>query len=213
MRVGILGPAKGDLAGLARAARMLLDDAQVDKVIYLADDGALDAVVRTWARTMVGGNPSEEALFMRAAARCAEASPEAIDAFVTRERARERLRVLTSLPEGSRRTIEFLDNRVILFVYDRAILDEEDIVAASVLVFGRSVDPQMKRIGSRVFVAPGRIGWPGAGCGVLDDEGGGGLRIEIRGIDGAVTVQETMGGGGPLLPGIKMRVQGGKSSG
>jgi hypothetical protein len=192
---------------------MLLDDAQVDKGIYLADDGALDAVVRNWARVMVGGNPSEEALFMRAAARCAEASPEAIDAFVTRERARERLRVLTSLPEGARRTIEFLDNRVILFVYDRAILDEEDIAAASVLVFGRSVDPQLKRIGSRLFVAPGRIGWPGAGCGVLDDEGGGGLRIEIRGGDGAVTAQETMGGGGPLLPGIKMRVQGGKSGG
>jgi hypothetical protein len=213
MRLGILGPAKGDLAGLARAARMLLDDAQVDKVIYLADDGALDAVVRTWARGMVGGNPSEDALFMRAAARCAQATPEAIDAFVTRERARERLRALTSLPEGARRTIEFLDNRVILFVYDRAILDEEDITAASVLVFGRSVDPQMKRIGSRLFVAPGRIGWPGAGCGVLDDEAGGGLRIEIRGGDGAVTVQETIGGGGPLLPGIKMRVQGGKSSG
>jgi hypothetical protein len=213
MRLGILGPAKGDLAGLARAARMLLDDAQVDKVIYLADDGALDAVVRSWARGMVSGNPSEDALFMRAAARCAQASPEAIDAFVTRERARERLRVLTSLPEGARRTIEFLDNRVVLFVYDRAILDEEDIAAASVLVFGRSVDPQMKRIGSRVFVAPGRIGWPGAGSGVLDDEGGGGLRIEIRGGDGAVTVQETLGGGGPLLPGIKMRVQGGKSSG
>jgi hypothetical protein len=213
MRLGILGPAKGDLAGLARAARMLLDDAQVDKVIYLADDGALDAVVRSWARGMVSGNPTEDALFMRAAARCAQASPEAIDAFVTRERARERLRVLTSLPEGARRTIEFLDNRVVLFVYDRAILDEEDIAAASVLVFGRSVDPQMKRIGSRLFVAPGRIGWPGAGSGVLDDEAGGGLRIEIRGGDGAVTVQETLGGGGPLLPGIKMRVQGGKSSG
>ena len=103
---------------------------------------------------------------------------------------------------------------MVLFVYDRAILDEEDIAAASVLVFGRSVDPQLKRIGSRLFVAPGRIGWPGAGCGILDDEAGGGLRIEIRGGDGAVTVQETMGGtGGTLLPGIKMRVQGGKSSG
>jgi hypothetical protein len=212
MRVGILGPAKGDLPGLARAARALLDEAEVDKVVYLAEDGALDAVVRAWGRAIVGTNPSEDALLARAAMRCAEGSPEAIDAFVAGERARSDLRVLTCLPGGGRRTIEFLEGRVILFVYDKAILDEEDISAASVLVFGRSHEPQMKRIGPRVFLSPGPIGAPAGGSGLLDDGIGGGLRLEIRNASGEITVQETVGGGA-LLPGVKMRVQGGKSGG
>jgi hypothetical protein len=37
MRLGILGPAQGDLAALARGAQQLLDEAKAEKVIYLAE--------------------------------------------------------------------------------------------------------------------------------------------------------------------------------
>jgi hypothetical protein len=212
MRLGILGPAKGDLPALARAVTRLFDDAQVDRVLYLGNDGALDKIALVWAHRLVGPNPSQDALLARAALRCATGSPEAIDSFVRAERQRTRLRLLTSLPDGNRRTIEFLDGRVALFVYDKGVLDEEDITAASMLVFGRSQEPMMKRIGSRMFISPGPLGSAGGGTGVLEEGESAGVRVEIRNASGQVTAEDVLGGG-PLMPGIKMRVQSGKTGG
>lgn len=201
MRLGILGPAQGDLRALARGAQHLLDEAHADKIIYLSDDDALDRVVEGWARGLVGSDPSEGALFERAA-RCAEATPEAIDAFVASERARQRLKVLVTLPAGQR-TIEILDGRVVLFVFDKATLDEEDIVAASLLVFGKSAAPLIKKVGARTFLAPGPIGSDGGA--VLLDDSGGGVRIEVMNAAGSVTLRDVVGG----AQAAKMRIQGG----
>jgi hypothetical protein len=204
MRLGILGPAQGDLPALARGAQHLLDEAHVEKVIYLSNDDALDRVVEGWARGLVGSDPSEGALFDRAA-RCAEAASDAIDAFVASERARLRLKVLVSLPHGQR-TIEILDSRVVLFVFDKGTLDEEDIVAASLLVFGKGAAPLIKKVGSRTFLSPGPIGSDGGGAAVLDDSGGG-VRIEIMSAQGVVSARDIVG----AAQGAKMRVQGGGS--
>jgi hypothetical protein len=204
MRLGILGPAYDDVIGLARAAPILLDEAHAEKVIYLSADGALERVVVSWASEIVGENPSGEALFKRAAARCARAAPAEIDHFVEGERARLRLEVFVSLPSGHSRTIEILDGRVVLFVYDKAMLDEEDISAAQLLVFGEAREPLIHRVGARVFLAPGPIGCPTGGSAVLDD-GADGIRVEILGPGGVVTATEQVGGPRPG----KLRVQGG----
>ncbi|MRG91761.1 hypothetical protein [Polyangium spumosum] len=212
MRLGILGPANRDLPALGRAARLLLDEVEVDKLIYLSDDGALDLVAKAWGYRLVDANPGEDFTFARAALRCARATPEEIDAFVAAERTRLGLRALTSIPSRQLRSIELLDGRVAVFVYDKGILDQDDIAAASLLVYGRSQEPTMKRIGSRMFLSPGPIGAPGGGMGVLEEVPSGGVRVEIRNTSGAVTAEDVLGGG-PSLPGIKMRVQDGKSSG
>jgi hypothetical protein len=204
MRLGILGPANDDMIGLARAAQFLLDEAHAEKVIYLSDDGAMERVVVSWAQELVGANPSGEALFKRAAARCAKASPAEIDNFVEGERARLRLGVFYSLPSGESRTVEILDGRVVLFVYDKAMLDEEDIVAAQVLVYGKANEPLIKRVGARVFVTPGPIGSPKGGAALLDD-GADGVRVEVLGPGGVVTAQDQIGGPRPG----KLKVQGG----
>ena len=205
MRLGILGPAGGDMIGLARAAQLLLDEAHAEKVIYLADDGALERVVVSWAHEIVGTDPSDAALFERAAARCAQAEPGAIDHFVEGERARVRLGVFVSLPSGQSRTIEILDGKVVLFVYDKAMLDEEDIAAAQLLVFGKAREPLIRRVGQRVFMTPGPIGCPTGGAALLDD-GAEGIRIEVLGPGGVVTAHEHIGG---PPRNAKMRVQGG----
>jgi hypothetical protein len=204
MRLGILGPAMGDMIGLARAAQVLLDEAHAEKVIYLADDGALERVVYSWASEIIGSNPSGEGLFKRAAARCARAAPDEIDHFVEGERARLRLEVFVSLPSGQRRTIEILDGRVVVFVYDKAVLDEEDIAAAQLLVYGKAREPLLRRVGARVFLSPGSIGCPTGGSALLDD-GVDGIRIEILGPGGSVTAHDEIGGPRPG----KLRVQGG----
>ncbi len=204
MRLGILGPSNGDMIGLARAAQLLLDEVHAEKVIYVADDGALDRVVVNWASEIVGDNPSGEGLFKRAAERCVTAAPGDIDHFVEGERARLRLSVFVSLPSGQSRTIEILDGRVVLFVYDKAMLDEEDIVAAQLLVFGKSREPLIRRVGARVFLTPGPIGCPTGGAALLDD-GADGIRIEVLGPGGVVTAHDQIGGPRPG----KLRVQGG----
>ncbi len=209
MRLGIIGPAKGDLRALARAVECLLDTVGVQKVLYLSPDGALDQLARAWARTLVGSNPSDDALFARAALRCANASPEAIEAFVAAERARGRLRALSSLPEGATRTIDFFDGRVVLCMYDKSILDEDDVIGATMFVYGRSNEPKIKRIGSRLFLTPGPLHGPHGGLAVLGEGPSGGVRVEIRNLDGSVLVEDMLGGTGSMLPGIKMRVQGG----
>jgi hypothetical protein len=213
MRLGIIGPAKGDVRALARAVECLLDVVGVQKVLYLATDGALDILARAWARSLVGNNPNEDSLFARATVRCANASPEAIEAFVVAERARGRLRALASLPEGNRRTVEFFDGRVALFMYDKSILDEDDVVGATLFIYGRSTEPKVKRIGSRMFITPGPLAGSQGGLAVLGEGPSGGVRIEIRNIDGSILSEEMLGGTGSMLPGIKMRVQGGNNAG
>jgi hypothetical protein len=204
MRLGILGPAGEDVVALADAARLLLDEAHTDKVIYVSPDGAMDRVVFGWAHAIVGADPSGEALFLRAATRCVNATPAEIDEFVALERARARLNVLVSLPAASTRTIEILDGRVVLFVHDKAYLDEEDIAAAQMLVFGHSPEPLVRRVGTRMFLSPGPIGCPRGGAAVLDDSAGG-IQIEMLGPGGAVVAREHFTG---VRPG-KLRVQGG----
>src|SRR5262245_23166985 len=108
MRLGILGPAQGDLPALGRGAQLLIDLAQAERVIYVGNDDALDRVVASWARGIVGTNPSDAALFDRAAERCARGTPHDIDDFVARERALRRLRALMSVPPGQR-SIEIVD--------------------------------------------------------------------------------------------------------
>lgn len=202
MRLGVLGPAHGDLPGLARAAQQLLDEHAVERVLYVGSDDALDRVVAGWARQIVGLDPTDHALFDRAARRCAAATGEEIEKFVDAERARARLRVLTSLPPAPKRTIELLDGRIVCLLFDKALLDEEDILGASVIVFGKSAAPLVRRVGSRVFVAPGTIGVEGGGLAILDDEGGG-IRIEVRDGTGQVALSEH------VAPVAKVKVQAG----
>ena len=106
------------------------------------------------------------------------ARPPTIDKFVSSERARLHSQVFATLPKGSR-TIEILDGRVALFVFDKAVLDEEDIAAASVLVFGKSDDatrPPRRRAHLRL-ARPDRLARTAASR--LLDDGGGGIRVEV----------------------------------
>jgi len=174
MRLGLLGPAGGDVGALGRAAEYLLNGARVHRAIYLGNDGALDRAVAAWARKLVGDDPSDEGAWRRAADVALGGSPELIDRFVTTERARLRLKALEALPspgsDEAARTIEMISDRVAVLIFDKAQLDEEDILAANILVFGKNDGPLVKKIGARWFVTPGPIGSEGGGVAVLDDE-------------------------------------------
>lgn len=155
---------------LGRAAELLLNGVRVHRAIYLGNDGALDRAVAAWARKLVGDDPSDESAWRRAAEVACSGAFDKIDKFVAVERARMRLKSLEALPETALRTIEMISDRVAVLVHDKALLDEEDILAANILCFGKSEGPLVKKIGTRWFVSPGPIGSTGGGVAALDDE-------------------------------------------
>jgi hypothetical protein len=171
VRLGLLGPANGDLAALARAAEFLLNGAKVTRAIYLGADEALEDTVELWAESLVGPDPSDEGVWSRAFDVAVSGSAEQIDAFLRGERARLRLKSLERLPPEEMRTVEMFGNLVAVLIHDKALLDEEDILSATLLVYGRSDAALVKKIGSRWFLTPGPVGTPGCGALVLDDSG------------------------------------------
>ncbi len=213
MRLGLLGPSGGDVAALGRAAEFLLNKARVHRAIYLADDGALDRAVATWAGKVVGDDPSDDGAWARAARIAVSGDAKAIDAFLVAETSRRRLKSLETLPdvpaEGGAalgrvaRTIEMIGDRVAVLIHDKAELDEEDILPASLLLFGKSDAPLILRIGARWFVSPGSLGSKEGGVAVVDDEGES-IVVTIHDGTGNVTRCETL----TMTRPTKMRVQG-----
>jgi hypothetical protein len=204
MKLGLLGPAGGDLAALGRAAELLVSVAKVDRAIYLGPDDALERTVGAWAKRLVGDDPTETAMWRRATELAVAGSPAEIDGFVEKERARLALRVFESLPGGQARTIEMVGDRVAVLVYEKALLDEEDIFAANLILYGKSDQPVVRRIGARWFVTPGRIGSSGGGACVLDD-GGDDVVVTIYDDAGKARHREAL----TVVRSTKMRVQGG----
>lgn len=201
MRLGLLGPAGGDVEALEEGARILLERERAERIVYLGIDGALDRLVLDWAKRLVGDDPSDEALFRRAADRCANATPDVIDAFVRAERARERLKMLECLPRASARAIEMLHGRVAILLYDSTKLDEEDLSTASLLVYGRSTEPVIRQEEGKIYVSPGPLASRG-GVVLLDsDRASGRLRISIFDKSGKLSLEETvLGTAGATIP-------------
>jgi hypothetical protein len=171
VRLGLLGPANGELAALARAAEFLLNGARATRAIYLGDDDALEETVGLWAESLVGPDPSDEGIWRRAYPLAAGGTVEQIDAFLRGERARLRLKSLEALPPVHLRTVEMFGDRVAVLIHDKALLDEEDILSASFLIYGRSDAPLLRKIGQRWFLTPGPVASAGGGAILLDDTG------------------------------------------
>jgi hypothetical protein len=174
MRLGLIGPADNRDDLLERAVRFLYREVGVHRAVYLGLDAALERVVRDMAARLVGDDPGEEAVWQRAAERCATASPEEIDSFLQTERERMALVVFGSLPGGDTRLIELLNGKVAVLIHDKALLDEDDIASATYLVFGKSDEPLVKPIGSRWFLSPGPLS--SFGIMTLEDRDG---RVEL----------------------------------
>jgi hypothetical protein len=206
MRLGLLGPAKRDTLLLRERAAFLVDTLKVERAVYLGVDGALDEVVGQWARELVGGDPSDDAVWKRAAQQCGAAGSEAIGEFLRAERRRQQLKVLECLPHASSRTIELFGTVVAVLIHDKAQLNEEDILPASVLVFGRASEPVVHRIGTRCFVSPGPITHPAGGVVLLADDAQGQVSASLYGADGTCVKTEVVA---QQSRGARMTVQGG----
>jgi hypothetical protein len=176
MRLALLGPADGHADALEAAAQAVLTRHPVDRAVYLGVDGALDGVVQRIAVRLVGENPSEEGIWARAARACLRASPGELDTYIGAERARAELRSFESLPDADTRAVEMLGGALLLMIHDKSDLNEEDLIPARVLLFGKSRSPIVKQVGQRWFLSPGSF--PDAGVLILED-GDDGIRLQL----------------------------------
>jgi hypothetical protein len=159
MRLGFIGPCRGDVAGLRALAEVLLFELGVVRVIYLGADDALDKAAAGWPQRL--GAAADEPAFLKEAAQLArDGAAEAIEALLERDRKVRRLGDLAALPPPPSRAVEMFDDRVVLMVYDKGVLDEEDVANATAIVWGNSQEPQLKAIGPRAFLAPGWVTAP-----------------------------------------------------
>ncbi|MCC6215106.1 MAG: hypothetical protein IT376_09570 [Polyangiaceae bacterium] len=157
MRLGLLGPAHEREDALEDAVEFLLREAGVDRAVYLGVDRALDTVIHRRAERLVGASPDDANLWQRATDRCARATPAEIDAYLAAERERRALSIFESLPDDGTRLIELLDGKVLVMIHDKGKLDEDDILPASLIAFGRSRQPLVRQVGSRWFLSPGSL--------------------------------------------------------
>lgn len=157
MRLGLVGPAEGDTELLREAVEFLLGDCGVDEAIYLGPDDTARRVVEAWAEQLMGGDASEDAFLREAARLAASGSPEQLEALLARDAEVQRLSSFRCLPPSPARAVEICDDKLVLLVYDKAQLDEDDIANSFLVVYGRSKSWAVNRFGPRTFFTPGPL--------------------------------------------------------
>lgn len=192
MRLAFLGPADGDRDALREVAQLVFERLDPDRIMYIGVDDVFDTAIEQWASEIVMGDPSDSALWDRAVRACAVSDHPSIDSFLRRERQRERLRRITCLPNAHARTVELLSGVVALIIHDVAMLDDEDVVPAELVVFGKAVEPMIKKMGQRVFISPGPLGHLRGGVLLLEEEQGGELVASVLDSNGGQVRREVV---------------------
>ncbi|HEX7477522.1 MAG TPA: hypothetical protein VF331_06925 [Polyangiales bacterium] len=184
MRIGVIGQAGKQHDELRRALELLLADPEVEQVIYLGVDGAVEAVVAQWSKESL----SEDDLLRRGATLAGGGSPEEIEALLSEDHAARRLGAVRKLPDPPARAIEMLDKWIVLAVHDKSILDEDDVANAHVIVYGKSTESDFKRFGPRSFLTPGPLAKGKIGRLTLQPDGN--MEIALLDLKGNTVLRE-----------------------
>ncbi len=205
MRIALLGPCAKNRADLRQAATFVLETANADRAVYLGGDEALDEMVDEWAAEIVHGDAGPAGLWDRTLDLLKpEAGAAEIRETLAREQALEPLRRLEQLPRGTGRSLELFGSRVAILVDDRERLDEDDLATAEIVVYGKSPEARVRRIGARWFLSPGAMG--GDFGVLLLEETDRDLRATFHDPTGKVRGSETL----TKAQGAKVRVRGGR---
>ncbi|MDW8360985.1 MAG: hypothetical protein RMK74_01180 [Myxococcales bacterium] len=198
-RLGLIGPAHDDDASVHAAIRTLI--ARAAHVVYLGDDEAARRAARRWAEELAPGLATEDRWVDEAARLAATGSAAQLEALLERRRALAPLYRVRELPPGRGRAIEIIAGRIVTLVHDKAWLDEDDVANSTLLVYGRSDEPVLRRFGPRWFFTPGplRLGR----IGLVEADASGQLGLELLEVGGQTLWREQCATG----PQARMSVQ------
>lgn len=188
MRLGLIGPAGDAKPALYRAISTLLGEFGVDQVVYLGVDGAVDELASRWTAEIGGIGP--EAFEQKAVELALEGSPHALRSFLEADAELRRLEAVRVLPPAPALSIEMLDDRFVLFVYDKAVLEEDDIANAQIIVYGASKQFLFRRFGHRAFFTPGPLAE--GSIGIVETDVDGRLTVTVHDLDGRSLLRETL---------------------
>lgn len=195
MRIGLVGPAEpGDGEALRDAVEFLLGDVDVERVLYLGSDPTVARrELGRWAHEL-GSDATPGPEFAASASRLArEGSAEAIEELLERVDWRRLLDLVHTLPPPPARAVEMIADLLLLAVFDKSVLDEEDIANAQLIVYGRATEANLKRFGRRYFLTPGPVA---AGqVAVVDLEEDGQVSLVLFESSGVPIWRETMARG------------------
>ncbi len=177
MKIGFIGPA-GETTGLLdEAIDFLMGDADVDLLVYLADDDTITAAAKRWAEASVPGGLDDGALLSRIAERAPTGDVAELDALFAQDASLSRVECIRRLPPPPARAIEMIGDRIITLVWDKAVLQEEDIANSFFTVYGKSSKMLFKRFGPRYFFTPGPLS--SEHIGVLDHDEEDGFALSV----------------------------------
>ena len=184
MRLVLVGPIGRDIRLLSRALWVAMHQLHADRIVYLGSDHAIDAVVDVWAHLW----SAETALHTKAAT-VINTDAASIRTELQHEQLRTRLKCIQSLAGHGVCSIELLLDRVVVMIDDKALFDEEDILPASILAFGYG-DALLRKVGSRMFVAPGVLNHKEQGLALLQEDATQGILISLHALDGKETLRD-----------------------
>ena len=186
MRIGLLGPTD-DEETLREATSFLLGDADADQVVFLGESSFLEVAITRWASDLGLGRGTS--FVDRALVACLSENPRTLDEFLTADHYARRLLDVRRLPDAPARAIEFMDDRVVLFVRDKSILDEEDIANANLIVYATGAESQLHKFGRRAFFTPGPLGAGRVGVIESSDEG---FSVAVYDVSGMPILRESL---------------------
>jgi hypothetical protein len=186
MRMGIIGQAGGSPVALRRAIELFLTDPQVKQIIYVGDDAAIDQAVADFQRE----NLDEDEFLRRSVELACSGTAEEIEGLLEADQEAQRLSMLRRLPDPPARAIELFEKWIVLCVHDKAILDEDDVANAHVIVYGKADEADFKRFGPRSFLTPGPLDKGRVGRVSLCADGG--LEVSLLDLDGNSVLRESI---------------------
>lgn len=186
MRMGFIGGAQRSEGALQQAIELFLGDPLLKQIVYLGEDDAIARAVSRYAHEQL----TEEQFLDRAVALACGGSPDAVDALLEADRQAQRVSLLRCLPPKPACAIEMLEKWIILAVHDKAVLDEDDVANAHVIVYGEASEADIKRFGPRSFLTPGPLDKHVVGC--LSLRADGAIELTLLDLQGTVLRSETV---------------------
>jgi hypothetical protein len=191
MKIGLVGVAVGAEDSLYEAVEFLMGDVGVDLLVYLGSDDAIVRAARKWAEESIPDGLDEDALLTRIAAAAPRGSVADLDLLFEQDASLSRVELIRRLPPAPARAIEMIGDRIITLVWDKGVLQEEDIANSFFTVYGKSRKMLFKRFGPRYFFTPGPLSEKHIG--VLEhDEKEGGFVLSLFSPDGVPISREVL---------------------
>ncbi|MCA9530829.1 MAG: hypothetical protein KC543_11885 [Myxococcales bacterium] len=190
LRIGLIGPAADD-EQLGRAVDCLVGERHVTQTVYLGGDDHVERLAAHRRQAVLDDRPGT--FLDRAAELAPRGSAAALRALLGADDQAQRLQAVRTVPPPNARSglhVEMLDDRMVLFAFDRGALTQEDIANADLVIYGRAEECAFERIGPRAFVTPGQL--EGGYVAVLEVGEDATLRFEGLTLDGETRLSETL---------------------